>query len=214
MPTFSEVKSMIRAGESDSVEFKKRINHPEKVAREIVAFANTSGGHLFVGVEDNGHIEGLKHPEDDIFVLNRILDEKCKPKIRYSVETYPLPEKRTLVAYVIPESKRKPHYLNVNGGLGKAFIRISDKSIQASREVREILKRRRKRKDLGFTLGDKEQELFKYLGEHGFINLEDTAKLLKIPIVSASKKLVLLVLVNVLEIKPGEKEDLFYMKTP
>lgn len=207
---------MIRAGESDYVEFKKRINHPEKVAREIVAFANTGGGHLFVGVEDNGHIEGLKHPEDDIFVLNRILDENCKPKIRYSVETYPLPEKRTLVAYYIPESKRKPHYLNANtdSSLGKAFIRISDKSIQASREVREILKRRRKRKDLGFTLGDKEQQLFKYLDAHGFINLEDTARLLKIPIVSASKKLVLLVLVNVLEIKPGEKEDLFFMKTP
>ena len=59
------LKNLIEKGENASIEFKKKANHPEKIIREVIAFANTSGGHLFIGVSDDRTIAGLKYPEED-----------------------------------------------------------------------------------------------------------------------------------------------------
>jgi len=56
--TRAELLEMIRNGESSSVEFKRDDIEPHKLAREVVAFANTYGGHVLLGVEDDGAISG------------------------------------------------------------------------------------------------------------------------------------------------------------
>ncbi len=58
--------------------FKRKATHPEKILREIIAFANTEGGTLLVGVDDDKSIPGVKHPEDESYVIKREL-KKCKP---------------------------------------------------------------------------------------------------------------------------------------
>ena len=65
----SEVLRLIRQGEGQFVEFKKKANHPEKIIKEVVAFANAGGGNLFIGVDDHGTISGLKFPEDEEYIL-------------------------------------------------------------------------------------------------------------------------------------------------
>lgn len=52
---------MIGAGESETVEFKARPPHPDIVAKVFAAFANTSGGVLLIGVQEDGQITGLSH---------------------------------------------------------------------------------------------------------------------------------------------------------
>ena len=47
-----EIYQLINSGEGQFVEFKKKVNHG-KIIREVVAFANAQGGHLFIGVDDN-----------------------------------------------------------------------------------------------------------------------------------------------------------------
>ena len=54
-----EINELIAGGESTIVEFKRKISKPEKIAKEMVAFANTKGGYLIVGVDDNGTIYGI-----------------------------------------------------------------------------------------------------------------------------------------------------------
>ncbi len=68
-----EIKRLIYGGESDLVEFKRKIAHPEKVIREVVAFANTKGGHLFVGVDDDRSIVGCKYAEEEDFLLQKAI---------------------------------------------------------------------------------------------------------------------------------------------
>ncbi|MEZ4726972.1 MAG: ATP-binding protein [Caldilineaceae bacterium] len=52
----TDILTIIAAGESEAVAFKRMIDNPESIAGEIVAFANSNGGTLLFGVEDNGAI--------------------------------------------------------------------------------------------------------------------------------------------------------------
>ena len=54
-----DLVGLIRSGESSGVEFKRDDVHPERIARELAALLNLEGGHLLLGVEDDGRIAGL-----------------------------------------------------------------------------------------------------------------------------------------------------------
>jgi len=54
-----ELAALIRSGENSGVEFKRDELRPERVAREIAALLNLEGGHLLIGVEDDGAVTGL-----------------------------------------------------------------------------------------------------------------------------------------------------------
>ena len=49
----SQLKEMILSGESTTVEFKRKFTSPEKIAKELTSFANTKGGYLLIGVDDD-----------------------------------------------------------------------------------------------------------------------------------------------------------------
>lgn len=68
---------MVKAGENDFLEFKRKASFPEKIVKEIVAFANTRGGDLLIGVDDNGTIPGLKFAEEDAWVLDNAIQQYC-----------------------------------------------------------------------------------------------------------------------------------------
>ena len=46
------LKHLVRHGEGQRLEFKMKVKFPEKIVKELVAFANSDGGHLFIGVSD------------------------------------------------------------------------------------------------------------------------------------------------------------------
>jgi len=213
--TFQELKSLVVKGESEILEFKRKVAHPEKIVKEIVAFANTRGGLLLIGVDDNGTLPGLKFADEEKYVLEAALQKYCKPEIEYTFQTINLSEKKAVICYTIMESKNKPHYVieDFTTNWGRAYVRVADKSVQASKEVREILKRSRKQKDIKFHFGEKERLLMSFLEEYKEITLTQFQKLAGISKYMASKTLVLLVLANVLIIKPNEKEDIYLLKS-
>jgi len=208
---FSEAKKLINRGESDQVEFKRKIKYPEKVLKELVAFANSNGGYLFVGVSDDGNIPGVKYPDDEIFALNQAIESNCRPELYYEVETIKITEFSFLVVYYIPSSEKKPHAIKNEGGK-QVFVRERDKSIKASRQVIEIIERRRKQKNITFNFGDKEKWLMDYLEKNKSITLTQFKKLNNINRYQASRGLILMVLANVLEVHPSDKEDQYVIK--
>ena len=115
------------------------------------------------------------------------------------------------MVYDIPEGARKPYYAREKpkDKYGKAYIRLADKSIQASREVVGILKHRKRDEDYAFRYGDKEKLLLKYLETHGRVTVKQFSELAKISYYQSSQKLILLASNNVLKIHPNEKEDFF-----
>ncbi|MEP5613655.1 MAG: ATP-binding protein [Cyclobacteriaceae bacterium] len=205
-----KARKMIASGEGDLVEFKKKANHPDKIVREVVAFANTKGGHLFVGVADDGAIAGLKHPEEDEFALNKAFEELCKPEIGFKVETLDFGDGRRILHYEISEGKEKPHFafLEKTHRYGKAFIRLRDHSIQASPEMRKILKDREKESS-PIPFEESTSALFKFLEKNMQITLSQYCELSGLNKKLASNKLVSLALSGALKIEPQEGEDLF-----
>ena len=67
------LKSLVAQGEGFHLEFKRKAAHPDKIVREMIAFANSKGGILLVGIGDEGTIPGLKYPEDDSHEIKKAL---------------------------------------------------------------------------------------------------------------------------------------------
>ena len=202
-----DLKKLVDRGEGSGLEFKRKATYPEKIVREMIAFANSKGGVLLVGVADDRTIPGLKYAEGESHVVREAL-KKCSPPLPVKETFISIGNSRTVIRYDIRESDRKPHYL-VNGEDRQAFVRVNDQSIRASRELREIVKREQRKKDIRFTYGEDEQFLMKYLEEHKTITLKKFVELRGVKKIYASKKLVLLVLADVLAITPHERGDEF-----
>ena len=202
-----DLKRVVAQGEGLHLEFKRKAAFPEKIVREMIAFANTKGGVLLVGIADDKTIPGLKYPEDESHVIREAL-KKCKPALQFKETFIAVGNARTVIQYNIPESKRKPHYQII--GLGKeSYVRVHDQSIRASKEMREIARRDQRKKDIRFHYGEHEKFLVQYLTENPDITLSKFIELRKLKRFDASKKLVLLVLADVLLIAPHEKGDRF-----
>ena len=222
--SLQEIQRMVRQGEGEQIEFKRKVAHPDKIIREIVAFANTKGGNLLIGVDDNGTIPGIRSAEEECYALERAIEKWCRPYIDYEINVVPISGRKAVVHYKIHEGQRKPHYVRSDAfpqtnnsprrkkQKGRAYVRYQDQSLQASPEVWQILRRSRQPKDIQFQFGEKERLLMRYLEEHQHVTVAQFAKLTEQSRYHASRTLVLLVLANVLRVVPREKEDHFVLK--
>lgn len=230
---YKALRELVRQGEGKYIEFKLKSNHPEKIVREVVAFANSGGGRLLIGVGDDRSIKGLKHVDEDEYLLVRAIDKYCSPGIEYYIERIPVGEERDVLVFTVLPSHKRPHYVLQEAGdlqrnttlvrkkptpsgqqktlIKKTYIRVADKSIQASWEMREILRRKNDEKNVKFQYGDKERKLMQHLDKHQSVTVDAFATVAGIPRNLASKTLVLLVLANVLEVHPDEMVDRFTM---
>ena len=209
--TIQEVKELALKGEGLQIEFKKKANFPEKIVREVIALANTQGGSLLIGVDDDGTVSGQRFIEEEIFVMEKAIRELIFPPLEVEVATVKLSEKKGVAVFRIPHSPNRPHFLLVQGKKF-SFIRVQDRTVQASREVWEVLRKSRVPRDTVFTYGKKEEVLMKFLAEQEKINVKEFAKIASIPLYMASKTLVRLVVANVLELHPQEGADFFTIR--
>jgi predicted HTH transcriptional regulator len=204
----AQLKRLVSQGEGSTLEFKRRATFPEKIIHEMIAFANTKGGILLLGIGDEGSLAGLKYPEDERHVMQEAL-KKVRPGLSYEETIIPISGTRTVIRYDIPESKTKPHCIIASDNVKTSYVRVDDKSIKASKELREIVRRKQRMKDVRFQYGEHEKFLMQYLEEKKAITLKEFVELSGLNKFYASKKLILLVVANVLRITPSEKGDLY-----
>ncbi len=204
-----ELKKLVAKGEGPHVEFKRKAAHPDKIVHELIAFANTEGGVLAVGVDDNKSIPGTKYPEEELHAINTAIEKYCRPRLHFSEEIIRITDKHFVLLLHVPKSEKPPHYFVIAPDSKECYIRVQDKSMKASREMREIIRRSRSKNGVKFTYGEKETQLIKYLSQTPSITLSEFRKLSSLNRFNASKKLILLVLAHVLKITPTEKGDLY-----
>ncbi|MEY4274512.1 MAG: hypothetical protein RL638_1460 [Bacteroidota bacterium] len=206
------LKHLVRHGEGQRLEFKMKVKFPEKIIKELVAFANSDGGHLFVGVADDGQIEGSKFVDEDQFLLEKAISAYCFPAFTYHVYRIPLENGRAVLVYHVFESIDKPHYVQLESDPHPVcYVRVKDRTIKASKEMKQIL-RRENEEGLSFAYGDSERWLMEYLRTNELITLSEFATKANLPIWLASRKLVLLVLSRVLKIEAGEQQDIYSLR--
>jgi predicted HTH transcriptional regulator len=208
------VQRLVARGEGQRVEFKKKVNFPDKIIKEVVAFANSNGGKLILGIDDDGTIAGTRNIEGEIFVLEDAIEKLIIPSLTYTVHTVKLNPKKGIAVFDVPEGLKKPYGVKatINAKDGMVYVRNADESIKASKEMRQILRRRNNERDQRFNYGEKEQVLMKMLDESDFVSLEEFATKADIPKFIASKTLVKLVLANLLDIQPSAGADQYFIK--
>jgi hypothetical protein len=201
------LKALVKKGEGINLEFKHKASFPDKIVCEMIAFANTNGGTLLIGVSDDGGIPGVKFPEEEMFALQKALSKTCRPALNLKVHIIAVAAKKFVIQYDIRQSRRKPHaYVNANGSK-EIYVRSNDQTLQATTEMKQIIKRYGSGKNIRFRYGENEDLLMKYLARHPFINFDDYRSLTRLNRYKASRSLVTLVLANVLHITPTEKGD-------
>ena len=130
------------SGESKNIEYKVTLpDKSEKYMKTIVAFANTQGGKLVVGVDDKTHeIVGVENE-----ILFQLMDgianavsDSCMPQIIPDIEPQTVDEK-TVIIVSVEAGKNRPYYLKSKGKENGTYIRVAGTSRQAFPEkIREL----------------------------------------------------------------------------
>jgi|DewCreStandDraft_4_1066084.scaffolds.fasta_scaffold63341_2 predicted HTH transcriptional regulator len=219
--TYKDVLHLIEEGEGFEIEFKRKVSTPEKIARTLVAMANTKGGYILFGVDDDGSIVGVESEKSEVDLIEQAGSVYCVPAIHPIVDIVPFDGTDVIVVYV-PESDDKPHFFtgNVNGDAQDAestrvYIRVNDKTVMASKEVVKILRgERRDATPIKIEIGENERRLFRHLEEHERITVAEFARLVNISERRASRILVSLVRAGVVRIHTLEKRDFYTLAQP
>jgi len=127
---------VIAAGEGQEQEFKRLIDNQESVAGEIVAFANSDGGTLYVGVEDDGRIVGVADPDAVFQTLTNLCRDRCIPPVSPIIEQFTLTNRTILRLTVKPALNRLKPYRTAGG---RFYVRVGrDKKDATGRELMRI----------------------------------------------------------------------------
>jgi len=195
---FSLLETVAR-GEGLSIEFKRLVHSPAKIARSISAFANTSGGHILIGVDDDRRIVGISSEKETLEVIDDAL--RChiepNPALDVHVEEY---KRRMVLIVSIPESEDKPHFhveetlcrrTGIRAVERRVFIRDGSHNRAASDDRIALFQSRKEPLKLSFT--DREHRLLRYLADHERITAPEFAEHAGIPVEEARRILVSLV---------------------
>jgi len=132
-----ELDELISHGETETVEFKEKIGKPEDLAQTAVAFANTQGGLILIGVDDNSKIVGFYEQGCEDTITN-ILRSHCDPELKYEVSKRQVQDK-DIVIVEVKEGENKPYFVRDKG----PYIRAHGTNRTASRyEIDEIYKQK------------------------------------------------------------------------
>ncbi len=174
--TALDIQQLVARGEGPSLEFKRRTPEASRLAKEVIAFANTHGGKLILGVDDDGTILGVKDSEEEEFSLERALEKHCRPQVIWTSERVPITRKRDVIVLSVPRSKIKPHYLDGKNG-SIVYVRVDDMSIEATRESVRLMRTENSDEGVQFVFGKPELNVMQYLEHCGRISVEQLERL-------------------------------------
>jgi predicted HTH transcriptional regulator len=202
------VKMLIEEGEGFELEFKRKVSSPEKIAKTLSGFANTRGGILLFGVDDDGSIVGVESEKTEIELIRHASDVLCEPAVPIAVEFVPY-HHRDVIVVSVDESDNKPHWVTHDGEGKSVFIRVHDTTVVASREVIKVLRDESSEKSLTLSIGKNEKRLFEYLEEHHRITVGEYAGVINVSSRRASRILTTMVRAGVVRIHTLEKSEYF-----
>jgi len=206
----THINQLIAGGENESVDFKFEISDSRKIARTLVAFSNTGGGKLLVGVKDNGRIAGVRSDEE-YYMIEAAAGMYCRPEVPFRVTPWDI-EGKTVLEVTIPKSKTIPHYAKDENGKWLAYIRIKDQNLLANSIQLKVWRRGKRKIGTFVKYSDNEKLLLNYLRENRSITFSGFRKIGNLSKKRAEIILVNLITLNVIEMVVTEKETSYVLK--
>src|SRR5215213_7730579 len=125
----SVLMALVRGGEDPFLELKVNLSNPERIAQGIVALANTGGGVIVFGVNDNLRVEGLDDADAVRDELVRLCREDVQPALFPFIDIISFDSGLRVVALDV-EGKRRPYRTTD----GRFFLRVGAEKREATRE--------------------------------------------------------------------------------
>ncbi|MFN0149802.1 MAG: RNA-binding domain-containing protein [bacterium] len=136
-----DLVEILKRPEGKTLEFKRDLSSPDGALKTIVAFANTAGGTLLVGVEDGSrHVRGVRSPLDLEERLANLVSDRITPRLVPEIEILPWRRTQVLLLQVHPSPSR-PHRFTGKGPAGGVYVRVGSTNRRADAEMIEELRR-------------------------------------------------------------------------
>jgi predicted HTH transcriptional regulator len=129
-----EILRLIRGGEDTFLELKVKLSNSERIAQEIVALANTGGGVIVFGVNDQMRVEGIDDTESVQEELVRICREEIQPSLTPFIDRLAFDNGRRIIALDVA-GKRRPYRTRD----GRFYVRVGAEKREATRAELSVL---------------------------------------------------------------------------
>ena len=169
------IQNLISEGEHQQLDFKFEISDSKRIARSLVAFANTDGGRLLVGVKDNGVIAGVRSDEE-VHMIQAAAEMYCSPPVKYLTEEWEINGK-TVLEVIIPKDEHEKHKAPDSQGKYKVFVRVKDENLVADPILLKVWKYEKNKQFTKVSFTEPETTLLHYLTEHQTITLSEFMEL-------------------------------------
>lgn len=121
--------------ENAAIEFKRE--YVDDVKKSVIAFANTNGGTIYIGIDDNGNIVGVEDLDNTCLRVSNAIRDTIKPDVTLFVayETETIDEK-PVIKIIVQKGTAGPYYLEARalGLRGFMFVRVCPLFLQQKQE--------------------------------------------------------------------------------
>jgi predicted HTH transcriptional regulator len=129
----AQLLALINSGEREDIEFKRTVPSPFKTAKEMTAMANTVGGNIFIGIDDEGTIAGVDGIAQERHLLMKAAREHCSPPLPLQIKTVVIDGKAVLWVVIQPSTQK--YSVADLRGRALVYVRVKDKNLIASKKA-------------------------------------------------------------------------------
>lgn len=172
---YKYVYGLIVQGEHQKLDFKQTISDSKKIARSLVAFVNSDGGTLLVGVKNNGNITGIRSDEE-LYMLDAAIKLYCHPSVPVKLQLWePIKNKNVLEVIVYPNKNTIWKALDDDNNW-KIWLRYQDMNILADGVWEKLWYRNNKKKYKPIVFTKYQLSLLGIIPEHKSYSLNELAQ--------------------------------------
>jgi predicted HTH transcriptional regulator len=191
----SKLIKMIAEGEHQRQDFKYCINDSRKIARSMVAFANTDGGRLLLGIRDNGSVAGVRSDEE-YYMAEAAAKLYSQPPLSFQTHQWQI-EGKTVLEIVIPRSDEVPHRAQNEEGKWLVYIRKEDQNIVAPGIQLKVWEQQKNPSGVFIRFSDEEKRLLALLESEQHLSLNQFTRLARLPRWKGERILVKLIVIGI-----------------
>jgi predicted HTH transcriptional regulator len=196
------IQNLILQGEHLQQDFKFQVNDARKIARSLVAFANTKGGKLLIGVKDNGIIAGIR-TEEEFHMIESAAGLYCKPEIDFAFRAWNIDGKKILEVDV-SKANARPYYALTEDDRWMAYVRVKDQNILAAPIQLKYWKRLQAPFGTLIKYSKNEEIILKFLNDNPTITINKFCEIALIPKYFAENIIVNLMIAGLIEMMQDE----------
>jgi hypothetical protein len=206
----AQLLKMIAEGEHQRQDFKYCINDSRKIAVSLVAFANTDGGRLLLGIRDNGSVAGVVS-EEEYYMVEAAARLYSKPPVPFHIHAWKA-DGKTVLEIIIHKSNERPHFVQDDKGKWLAYVRTGDQNTLAPKILVDVWKQEKNPVGVRIRYTDEEQAVLSLLEADPNLGLSYYARQSKIPKWKLEKILVKLIVVEVVGMENKDNRTRFFLR--